>query len=252
MQVGIEQHNRSLFEAAGQSFRRAAEYRKYMSVATQRKLDKWSKKASVAAAKNVQPTGKPARRGLETKIRSLTDRLPPAIAPVKSKTPADSVKDGKDLTKKELEFVAGRCATTCRPLRNRRTIQIKPARSSCTHCVLVSGQVSKPGVVRMPGKMTATEAVAKVGGFDLRTAQRKNVVVIRYTDGRRYAYKLNLADSKTKPFHLQPRDIVHVPRTRIAKLNLWIDKNIDNLIGNAGLFVSRTSKDSAVVAGAHR
>ena len=86
----------------------------------------------------------------------------------------------------------------------------------------------------------------------LRAAERKNVIVIRYTDGRRYAYKLDLAGSKIKPFYLQPRDIVHVPLTRIVKLNQWIDKNIDNLIGNAGLFAGRTSKDSAVFAGAHR
>ncbi len=215
-------------------------------------MDKWSKKASVAAAKSVQPASKSTRRGLETKIRSLTDRLPPKTAPIKGKVPADSVKNGRDLTKKELEFVAAWPVTVDNPLRENRTIQIKPVRSSGTHCVLVGGQVSKPAVVPMPGKMTATEAIVKVGGFDLQAAERKNVIVIRYTDGRRYAYKLDLAGSKTKPFYLQPRDIVHVPRTRIAKLNLWIDKNIDKIIGNAGLFVSRTSKDTAVFAGAHR
>ena len=252
MQVGIEQHNRSLFKAAEQSFRRATEYGEYLSAAKRKKLDKWSEKARIAAAKSVQPASKSTPRSLENKIRSLTDRLPPKIAPVKGKLPADSVKNGRDLTKKELEFVAAWPVTVDNPLRENRTIRIKPARSSSTHCVLVGGQVSKPAVVPMPGKMTATEAIVKVGGVDLRAAERKNVIVIRYTDGQRYAYKLDLAGSKTKPFYLQPRDIVHVPRARIAKLNQWIDKNIDKLIGNAGIFVGTTSGDAAVLAGAHR
>ena len=252
MQVGIEQHNRSLFNAAEQSFRRAADYREYLSGTQQRKLDKWSKRANIAAAKSGKPASNPARRSLDTKIKSLTDRVPPKIAPVKSKVPADSVKNGKDLTRKELEFVAHRRATAYSPLRNRGTMQIEPARPSYTRCAFVGGQVSKPGMVQMPKKITVCEAITKVGGFDLQAAESKNVIVIRYTDSRRYAYKLDLAGSKSeaKQFYLQPNDIVHVPRISISRLDQWLDKHINNILPDTGLFVGRTSGSTAVAVGA--
>jgi polysaccharide export outer membrane protein len=122
--------------------------------------------------------------------------------------------------------------------------------------VFVGGQVFKPGVVEMPGPMTALEAVMEVGGFDVRQAERKSVIVIRYTDGRRHAYKLDLkkavAGKETKPFYLKPKDIVHVPRTKIAKLNQWIDQHINKIIPDTGFFFRRTSGNSTVGIGTYR
>jgi len=283
MQVGREQYDRSLFKAAGLSFRRAAVLRKYLTAAEQKKLDKLSEKAGNSApakelaSASVQTTDRPVRPAPQTKVKSLWDRSPPTAAPVKAKRPADSVKDGKLLTEKELEFIAERPVTADNPLREHRIIQIKPARSLAagkpaeavtpsrvvfqsgdviSHRAFVGGQVSKPGVVQMPGAMTALEAIMKVGGFDLRAAERKNVIVIRYADGRRYAYKLDLrrviAGNETTPFYLQPKDIVHVPRTRIAKLNQWIDRHINKIIPETGFFLSKTSGDATVGAGSHR
>lgn len=130
------------------------------------------------------------------------------------------------------------------------------ARSFYNQRVFVGGQVLKPGVVQMPGSMTALEAIMEVGGFDLRAAELKSVIVIRYTRGRRYAYKLNLkqatAGDETKPFYLQPKDIVHVPRTRIAKLNQWIDQHINKIIPDTGFFLRRTNGDTTVGMGSYR
>ena len=282
MQVGREQYDRSLFEAAGQSFRRAALYRKYLTTAEQKKLGRLSEKAGNATPANeptltsVQTTDRPVRPAPQTKVKSLYDRSPPTAAPVKAKRPADSVKDGKLLTEKELEFIAERPVTADNPLREHRAIQIKPARSLATgkpaeavspsrvvfqsgdvisHRVFVRGQVSKPGVVQMPGEMTALEAIMEVGGFDLRAAERKNVIVIRYADGRRYAYKLDLrrviAGCETEPFYLQPKDIVYVPRTGIAELNQWIDQHINQIIPDTGFFLGKTGGDTTVGAGSH-
>ncbi len=279
MKVGKEQYDRSLFEAAGQSFRRAAQHRKYLTAAEQKKLGKLSEKARNAAPTNeptsssVQTTDKPVRPAGQAKVKSLYDRSPPTAAPVKAKRPADSVKDGKLLTENELEFIAGRPATACSPLREHRIIQIKPARSLATgrlrdrdvdaairsfysQRVFVGGQVSSPGVAQMHGEMTALEAIMEVGGFDLRAAKSRNVIVIRYTDGRRYAYKLDLrrtiAGNETKPFCLRARDIVFVPATKIVELNQWIDQHINRIIPEAGFLLSKTSLDTAVGAGSHR
>ena len=279
MQVGKEQYDRSLFEAAVQSFRRAARYRKYLTAAEQKKLGKLSEKASNAAptkaptSTSVQTTDRPLRPARQTKVKALWDRSPPTAAPIKTKRPADCVKDGKLLSEKELEFIAERPLTADNPLREHRRIQIKPARSLATgklkdrrigeaiqsfynHRVFVAGQVREPGVVQMPGEMTALEAIMEAVGFDLRAAERKNVIVIRYADGRRYAHKLDLrrtiARNETKPFYLRTRDIVHVSGTRIADLNQWIDRHIDEIIPKAGFFLSKTSGDTAVGADSHR
>ena len=279
MQVGREQYDRSLFEAAGQSFRRAARYRKYLTATEQKKLGKLSEKASNAApakeptSSSVQTTNRPVRPAPQAKVKSLWDRSPPTPAPVKAKRPADSVKDGKLLTEKELEFITERPVTADNPLREHRIIQIKPAlslargklkdreiavaiQSFYNHRVFVGGQVSKSGVVQMPGEMTALEAIVEVGGFDLRAAEPKNVIVIRYADGRRYAYKLDLrrtiTGNETKPFYLRAKDIVHVPRTEIVELNQWIDQHINEIIPETGFFLGKTSGDTTVGAGSHR
>jgi len=267
MQVGREQYDRSLFEAAGQSFSRAAQYQEYLTAAEQRKLGKLCEKASNAASANkptsssIQTTDRPARATGQAKVKSLYDRSPPTAATVRAKRPADSIKEGKFLTEKELGFIAERSATAGNPLREQRTIQIRPARSLATgklkdRDVFVGGQVSKPGAVHMSGEMTALEAIMEAGGFDLRAAEARNAIVIRYADGRRYAYNLDLrraiSGDQTKRFYLQAKDIVHVPGTKIAKLNQWIDKHINEIISETSLFLSKTIGDTAVAAGSPR
>lgn len=104
--------------------------------------------------------------------------------------------------------------------------------------VFVGGQVMRSGIVQMPGKMTLLEAIMEAGGFNLREAEVKNVVVIRHKAGQRYGYKLDLkaslAGKKTKPFFLEPKDIIYVPRTKIAVLDQWIDQHINKLIPQTG------------------
>ena len=109
--------------------------------------------------------------------------------------------------------------------------------------VFVGGQVMTPGIVETPGEMTALGAIMQAGGFDMREAEPGNVIVIRYRGARRYAYKLNLKPAtvgdETQPFLLEPEDIVYVPRTKIAKVNQWIDQHINKLIPDTGIFFRR-------------
>ncbi len=104
--------------------------------------------------------------------------------------------------------------------------------------VFVGGQVMSPGIVQMPGKMTVLEAIMEVGGFNLREAEVRNVVVIRHKGGQRYGHALNLkaslAGEETQPFFLEPKDIVYVPRTKIARIDQWVDQHINKLIPRTG------------------
>jgi len=352
IQVGMEQQKRSLFKAAEKSFQRAAIYRRYLSDAERKKLDELLEKSSNAAlARELTSVGTKKTDKLVRPIRLIEDAK---VIPLDTKgievkprariaePKADSIKEGRLLTRKEWEYIAERpipstssfdkqvklptrpappvktgksaeaiagpritfepgdeievkffytpelnITQTVRPdgkislelirevraqgktaaeLRDELMKLYDPhlrapeiavvARSFYNQRVFVGGQVFRPGVVEMPGPMTALEAVMEVGGFDIREAERKSVIVIRYTNGRRHAYKLDLkkavAGKETKPFYLKPKDIVHVPRTKIAKLNQWIDQHINKIIPDTGFFFRRTTGDSAYGMGSYR
>jgi protein involved in polysaccharide export with SLBB domain len=108
--------------------------------------------------------------------------------------------------------------------------------------VYVGGEVRTPGLVAMPGPLTVLEAVIQAGGFDLRTANLKNVIIIRHKNGNRYGCALDLAGAlkgkEFQPFYLEARDIVYVPRTKISKVNLWIDQYINKLVPRTGFVFS--------------
>jgi len=88
--------------------------------------------------------------------------------------------------------------------------------------------------------MDVLEAIMQAGGFNLREAELRNVVVIRHRNGQRYGFSVNvkpaLAGDETQPFYLEPMDIVYVPRTEIAAVNQWIDQHINKIIPDTGLF----------------
>lgn len=103
--------------------------------------------------------------------------------------------------------------------------------------VYVSGEVMRNGYISMPGPITVVEAVMESGGFNLTTAAINNVVVMRKTDGRYKGYTLDLRPAlKGKaynPFYLQQRDVIFVPRKKIASVNLWIDQYINRILPQA-------------------
>jgi protein involved in polysaccharide export with SLBB domain len=100
--------------------------------------------------------------------------------------------------------------------------------------VFVGGEVKTPGVIPMPGPLTAMEAIIQAGGFNMTAAEVENVVIIRFKERQRFGYMLNmkeaLAGRDYQPFYLESRDIVYVPRTKIAELNQWIEQYITKMI----------------------
>jgi len=129
-------------------------------------------------------------------------------------------------------------------------------RSFYNRRVFVGGEVMTPGIVQMPGTLSVLEAIMQAGGFDMREAELKNVVVIRHKDGQRYGYSVNLksalAGDETEQFFLEPKDIVYVPRTEIAKLGQWIDQHINKIIPDTGVIFTRTSGNTTIGVGSYR
>jgi protein involved in polysaccharide export with SLBB domain len=108
--------------------------------------------------------------------------------------------------------------------------------------VFVGGQVIRPGIIDMPGEMTVMEAIMAAGGFDMREAEVESVIVVRQEGNRWQGYKLNMKSTlkgyRTQPFFLCPKDIVYVPRTKIAEVDQWIDEHISKLIPRLPFYFS--------------
>ena len=123
--------------------------------------------------------------------------------------------------------------------------------------VFVSGAVREPGRVPLTSPLSVLQAIAQTGGFDFKEAEVRNVIVIRYVEGRRFCYALNFEDTlagrgdENEPlFYLKPLDIVYVPRTRIAKIDQWVDQHFNKLIpqfNQLGVgYTTKITQDSAV------
>ncbi len=98
--------------------------------------------------------------------------------------------------------------------------------------IFVGGEVKTPSAVAFAHGMTALQAIDGAGGF-LNTARRDNVVLIRHETTGWAGYRLVLKQAQTgEDFSvdvpLQPSDIIHVPRSRIANMNLFVEQYIRN------------------------
>jgi protein involved in polysaccharide export with SLBB domain len=101
--------------------------------------------------------------------------------------------------------------------------------------VYVGGEVARPGPVTTTGTLTALQAILHSGGF-LDSAELANVVVLRDEGVETPGFMLLdlkgqlLMPGSANDIVLAPRDIVFVPKTRIAKLNQFIDEYVEDLI----------------------
>ena len=113
------------------------------------------------------------------------------------------------------------------------TVSVADAKSAR---VMVGGSVQKPGVYPLPPRATPMEAVLLAGGLlpearmdqvvVLRAAPNGGPAMLRTVDLRRFVSE-GTADAH---FALESEDIVFVPRSKIAELDLWIDENINKLL----------------------
>ncbi len=102
--------------------------------------------------------------------------------------------------------------------------------------IIVAGAVGRPGVFPLSPRATPLEAVTLAGGF-LPEARMDEVVLLRAppSPGPVMLKTVNLTrfvaqgDAEDR-VALAPEDIVFVPRSHIAEVNLWIDENINKLL----------------------
>jgi protein involved in polysaccharide export with SLBB domain len=118
------------------------------------------------------------------------------------------------------------------------------------HSVYVGGAVNQPGRLDMPGRLDALSAIIKSGGFNLKEAQPRNVVVIRQENDARQAYVLDFSKTLNghpdQTFYLHPQDIVWVPRADVVNVNQWIDQHITKMVPQFGLFYTRPLGDGTI------
>jgi protein involved in polysaccharide export with SLBB domain len=116
--------------------------------------------------------------------------------------------------------------------------------------VYVGGEVRTPGLIPMPGRITALEAIMQAGGFNVRSAEIRNVVLIRHKNGKRYGAAIDFSNAlegkEEKLIYLEPYDIVYVPQNTIAKVNLWIDQYFNKIIPRLGLHYQRQWGDGVI------
>lgn len=101
--------------------------------------------------------------------------------------------------------------------------------------VYVGGEVRTPGAIKLVGPTDAMRAIILAGGV-LETAKSKQIVVIRqmpdgtpslrYVDLRAYVKAGGVGQDAA----LRAQDVVFVPRSSIAEVNLWIDQHINRVL----------------------
>lgn len=101
--------------------------------------------------------------------------------------------------------------------------------------VYVGGEVPRPGVVELPGRMTVMEAIMEAGGIR-NTGRTSSVVLIRRSpDETPVSRTVSYRGTRDRPseaaqLQLRPYDVIVVPESRVAHLDRWIDQYIRQVI----------------------
>jgi len=114
--------------------------------------------------------------------------------------------------------------------------------------VYVGGEVMTPGLIFLGSRLTALEAIMQAGGFNEYTANKAEVVIVRQAGDQQLARTIDLRAALQSPssdqFFLHPYDVIYVPRTKIVRVNQFVEQYLDNVlprrIGGVGLTFSRS------------
>ena len=115
--------------------------------------------------------------------------------------------------------------------------------------IYVGGEVKTPGVHAIKGQMTVAQAVFLAGGF-AETARTGEVVVVRQRpgDGQVLLRTVNVRGLLTKggsggDFAILPGDLVFVPRSAIAEVDLFVKQWIDGVLPFSRSYSFGTTKN---------
>ena len=100
--------------------------------------------------------------------------------------------------------------------------------------VYVGGEVAKPGYVTLLAGMTPLQAVVQTGGFRP-TAKMDSVLLLTPGEGGKFsAARMDMeqvvADGVPERVRLHPGDVIYVPTTWIADMNIVVDQYVRGLI----------------------
>ncbi len=101
--------------------------------------------------------------------------------------------------------------------------------------VYINGEVAKPDYYLMEGPSTVSQILSRAGGA-LNTAELSTVLVIsRDKDRRPWGRLVDLKEvihegNLSKDITLQQYDVVYVPKSGIARANLFVEQYINNMI----------------------
>lgn len=101
--------------------------------------------------------------------------------------------------------------------------------------IYVGGEVGRPGVLRLKQGMTVLQAIVEAGGFR-DTADIEKVILLRPLEENRFGHReINLSKVLTNEDPqsdalVTREDVIFVPRTGIARANLWVQQYIRNLL----------------------
>ena len=116
--------------------------------------------------------------------------------------------------------------------------------------IYVGGEVRNPGVLPIKGQLTTAQAVMSAGGL-LPTARTGRIVILRErADGQLLRKEIDLKAYLTKAqgrtdFAILPGDLIFVPRSKIAEVDLFVDQYINGLLPfsrSVGYSVNRGSR----------
>lgn len=101
--------------------------------------------------------------------------------------------------------------------------------------IFVGGEVGSPGIYELPGQIGVTEAIMMAGGFKTSARTKQVVLVRRHPSG---APMMKVIDVSALLHHgaasdmvpLRRGDVIYVPRSTIANINLFMQQYIRDAI----------------------
>lgn len=99
------------------------------------------------------------------------------------------------------------------------------------HVVFVDGEVERPGVFSTKGPITVQHAIALAGGTKETAEPRTVLVVSKSPEGKFLARTTDLTHlTSDTDYVLNRNDLVYVPKSKIARADVWVDQNIRRLL----------------------
>ncbi len=95
--------------------------------------------------------------------------------------------------------------------------------------VFVGGEVNQPGVFELPGQISPLQAIIMAGGFNDRSDMNQVIIIRRDPGGLTESYsfdvKAGIYNAQLARFGpLQRYDVIYVPKTRIARHNVFMEQ----------------------------